>query len=181
MYDAERLVAVGDRLHDDAETENVGKLLEADRLALHFAPDRICALAPARNPRGDAAIGQFPGELFLDFSSQMLVAFGQPLEPSAHDLVGLRIELAERQIVQLLAHLMHAHAARERRIDFQRLLGGAAARLDRHVVERAHVVQTVGELHQQHAHVVSNRQQQLAQVFRLLGFLCDQVKFLELG
>ena len=111
----------------------------------------------------------------------MLVAFGERVEPRADHLVGFRIELAERQVLELLAHLMHAHAAGERRVDFQRLLGGAAARLGRHVVERAHVVQPVGELDQQHAHVVGDRQQQLAQVFRLLGFLGDEVELLQLG
>ena len=121
------------------------------------------------------------GELLLDFRNQVLVAFGQALESRVHDPIGLRIELAERQIVELLAHLMHAHAACERRVDFQRLLGGAAARLDRHVVERAHVVQPVGKLDQQHAHIGCDRQQQLAQVLRLLGLLGDQVEFLELG
>ena len=99
----------------------------------------------------------------------------------ADHLVGFRIELAERQVLELLAHLMHAHAAGERRIDFQRLLGDAPARLGRHVVERAHVVQAVGELDQQHAHVVGDRQQQLAQVLRLLGFLGDEVELLQLG
>ncbi len=76
---------------------------------------------------------------------------------------------------------MHAHAAGERRVDFQRLFGGAAARFRRHEMQRAHVVQTVGELDQQHTHVVGDRQQELAQVFRLLGFLGDQVEFFQLG
>ena len=120
-------------------------------------------------------------ELLLDFGDQQLVAVGERIEPRRHHLVGFRIEFAERQIVELLAHRMHAHAAGERRIDFQRLLGGAPARLGRHVVERAHIVQAVGELDQQHAHVVGDRQQKLAQIFRLLCFLGDQIELLELG
>ena len=181
MHDAERLIAVGHRLHDHAEAENVGQLLEADRFALHLAPDRIGALAPAQHARRDAAVGEFLGELLLDLADQVLVAVGERIEPAADHLVGLRIELAERQVVELLAHRMHAHAAGERRVDFQRLLGDAPARLDRHVVERAHVVQPVGELDQQHAHVGGDRQQQLAQVFRLLGFLGDEVELFQLG
>ena len=49
------------------------------------------------------------------------------------------------------------------------------------MVERAHVVQPVGELDQQHAHVLGDRQQQLAQVFRLLRLLRDEVELLQLG
>src|SRR6185437_12746094 len=51
MHDAERLIAVARRLHDDAEAEDVGKLFEADRLSLHLAPDRIGALAPPFHDR----------------------------------------------------------------------------------------------------------------------------------
>ena len=58
VHDAERAVALRHRLHDDAEAENVGQLLEADRLALHLAPDRIGPLAPAVDHRGDAGLGE---------------------------------------------------------------------------------------------------------------------------
>ncbi len=64
----------------------------------------------------------------------------------------------------------------ERGIDVQRLLGDAAARLRRHEVERAHVVQAVGELDQQHADVVGDGEQQLAQVLGLLGFARHEVE-----
>jgi chorismate mutase len=48
-------------------------------------------------------------------------------------------------------------------------------------VQRAHVVQPVGELDEQHAHVVGDREQQLAEVLGLLGLLGDEIELLELG
>ncbi len=72
--DAERLIAVGHRLHDHAEADDVGELLEADRLALHLAPDRIGPLAPAADLGGDAAVGELLGQLLLDLADQPLVA-----------------------------------------------------------------------------------------------------------
>ena len=51
----------------------------------------------------------------------------------------------------------------------------------RHMVERAHVVQPVGELDQQDANILGDRQQQLAQVLRLLGLLRDEIELLQLG
>ena len=51
----------------------------------------------------------------------------------------------------------------------------------RHVLERAHVVQAVGELDQQHADVLGHRQQQLAEVLGLGGLLGDEVEALDLG
>ena len=76
MDDAERLVALGDAADDDAEAENVRQLLEADRLALHLAPDRIGALAPARDFGGDAAVGELLGELLLDLGDPAFAARG---------------------------------------------------------------------------------------------------------
>ena len=112
---------------------------------------------------------------------QPLDFVGQRLEPLAQDLIGVGIELAERQILELLAHLLHTHAAGERRIDLERLVGGAAARRRRLIFERAHIVQAIGELDQQHAHVVGDGKQKLAQVLGLLGFLGDEIEPLQFG
>ena len=62
-----------------------------------------------------------------------------------------------------------------------RLLGDAGPAFRRHVLERAHVVQAVGELDQQHPHVVGDRQQKLAEVLRLLGLARHQVELFQLG
>src|SRR5438128_2698343 len=104
--DAQRVVALGQALHDNAEPDDVGELLEADRLALHLAPDRVGALAPAADLGGDTAIGKLPGELQLDVGDETGAARFQLLEPLANDPVGIWIELAERQVLELLAHLM---------------------------------------------------------------------------
>ena len=153
MDNAERLITVGQALHDHPESENVGELLESHRLAFHLPPDRIGTLAAADHPRIDAAIGKLFGQLLFNVGNQQPAALGERIEPRGYDFIGFRIKFAECQIVELLAHLVHAHAAGERRIDFKRLFGGAAASFRRHVLERAHIVQPVGELDQKHAHV----------------------------
>ena len=55
------------------------------------------------------------------------------------------------------------------------------ARRRRHELQRAHVVQAVGELDQENADVVGDRQQQLAQVLGLLGLARHQLQPLQLG
>ena len=124
---------------------------------------------------------RFLERLAFDLADQVAVAVGQRVEPLHHHRIGFRIERMERQILELLAHLLHTHAAGERRIDIERLLGDAAARGVRHEFQRAHVVQAVGELDQQHADVVGDRQQQLAQVLGLLGLARNQLQPLQLG
>src|SRR5579871_2997400 len=179
--DAERLIALGEGTDDDPEAEDIGELLEAYRLALHLAPDRISALAPAGHLGSNALIGQFLGELLLDLGDPAARALGERFEAFADDPMGVGVELAKCQILELLAHLLHAHAAGERRVDVERLFGGATACLRRPMAEGAHVVQPVGELDEQDADVVGNGEQELAQVFRLLGLLGDEVELFQLG
>ena len=67
------------------------------------------------------------------------------------------------------------------RVDVDRFLRDAPALLrllDK--AQRAHVVQAVGELHQQHADIVRHRQHQLAEVFRLLGALAEEFELRQL-
>ena len=138
-------------------------------------------LAAAIDARGDAVLLQVPGKLGFDLADQVAVAFGQRIQPLLHHRIGFRVEHVEGQILQLLPHLLHTHAAGERRIDVECLLGDAAAGRRRHEFQRAHVVQAVGELDQQHADVVGDRQQQLAQVLGLLGLARDEFQPLQLG
>ena len=156
-------------------------LFEANRLALHLAPDRIGELAPAADFRRDAAVGELLGELLFDLGDQVDRTRRQPFEPFVDHPIGVGVELAERQVLELLAHLVHAHAPGERRIDVERLLRGAPPRVGRPVRQRAHIVQPVGELDQQHAHVVGDGEQELAQILGLLRLLGDEVEFFELG
>ena len=66
VRDADRGIAVRDRVDDDAKAIDVGQLLEGDRSALHLAPDRIGLLLPALDLDLDAAPGELIGELGLD-------------------------------------------------------------------------------------------------------------------
>ena len=107
----------------------------------------------------------------------MIVVFSCSISPSvarrlrvdlgAQRLVGLRLEVAERQLLELVLHLAHAEPVGDRRVDVARLLGDRDAPLLGQVVERPHVVQPVGELDEDDADVVDHRQQHLAEVLGL--------------
>lgn len=81
--------------------------------------------------------------------------------------VAMRIEVREAHVLQLAIRIVQAEAVRDRRIDVERLARDAAALLHRHRAERAHVVQAVGKLHEDHAHVARHREQHLAEILRL--------------
>ena len=49
------------------------------------------------------------------------------------------------------------------------------------MIERAHVVNAVGELDENHAHVLPHRQQHLAKVFRLFFLPAAEIRPAEFG
>ena len=145
---------------------------------MHLLPDRIGRLFASRD-LGHlhtailADAGEFGTHLFDDIGA--LTA--QEIQPRLDGRIGLRIELREGQRLQLRLHCVHADAFRERRIDLHRLARGPAAALGiLHEMQRAHVVQPVGQLHQQHADVAADRQHQLAEVLSLLGAIGLQLQ-----
>ena len=118
----------------------------------------------------------------FSISTSRLAAFlMQPVEALLDRREGIGIEHLESDVLELVAHILHAHAPGERRIDVHGLLGDAHALVGRDMIEGAHVVQAVGELDEKHAHVLGHGEQQLAQVFGLGRFLGDEVEPLDLG
>ena len=73
----------------------------------------------------------------------------------------------EREILELPLERVDAEAVRERRVDLERLARLLQLRLLAEVLDRAQVVQAVGELDQDHADVLRHRDDQLAVVLGL--------------
>jgi hypothetical protein len=70
----------------------------------------------------------------------------QGQKPADDRLARLGVDDTERQILQLIAHLLHAHAPGEGRIDIHRLARLLQLLFGRQMADRAHVVQPVGQL-----------------------------------
>ena len=182
MHDAQPAVAVLLRRHDRAEGHDVAQLLEVEVVALHLLPDRVRRLFAADDLGFQVVATQRLAELLDDAGNQHAAVLAQELQARDDQLPRVRVELGERQVLQLVLHLLHTHALRQRRIDVHRFRGDAPAFVM--VVQefqRAHVVQPVGQLDQQHADVLGHRQDQLAEVFRLLRMLRLQLDAIELG
>ena len=181
MHDAERAIAGVDVVDDDAEAVDVGQLLQRDLAVVHLAPDREGLLLAAPDFRVQACLRELRlqrGDDLLDEADVLAVDVGELADDG---VVGVGIAPLEGQLLELLAHGLHAHAAGQRRVDLERLLRHAPPALGLHVLERAHVVQPVRELDQQHADVGRDRNQQLAEVLGLLRLPGDEVELLDLG
>ena len=169
------VVAVRHRVHQDPERHQVIDLFERPVTLPHLPVDGPQVLGPA---------GQL---VVLDacVAQRLLDRRPQPLDhllalcPLRLDLLGQRpvlvvLQELEREVLQLALDPGHPEAVCEGRIDLARLERDGALPFRRQVLERAHVVQPVGQLHDDHARVAGDRQQQLAVVLRLL--LCGRAE-----
>ena len=113
---------------------------------------------------------------------EVLLALRRPGRHHLLDLgVALRVQRGEGQVLELPAHLLHAEAVGQRRVDVEGLLGRAALLPLGHHGEGAHVVQPVGQLDQQDPPVVGHGDEHLADGRRLLGLLGVELQAVELG
>ena len=90
--DAEREIAVLDRADEDAETEDVGELLEGHLLALLLV-DRIGTLLAPLDHRIDAPLLQPLGEVALDLGDERAVPALEAFEAADDRLVVLGLHL----------------------------------------------------------------------------------------
>jgi len=98
----------------------------------------------------------------------LLLAGGATVGDHRLDLGVLpRVEDLEGEILELPLHGMDSEPVGEWRVDLECLLGLLHLLLPAEVLDRAHVVQPVGELDQDHAHVLRHRHDHLAIVLRL--------------
>ena len=92
-------------------------------------------------------------------------------------LEGLRLELLESQHLHFAHVFVHADPLCQRGIDIHRFARDALALLGvLDEIQRAHIVQAVTKLDQQHANILAHGEKELAQVFRrafVLGHLLD--------
>ena len=181
MDHAQRAVAVLYRVGNDAQGEKIVNLIERNLLALELLVDRVSALDAGFHARRDAFTPQF-GFHGAAHALEVLFVGGALAVDGARDFgVGFRIEIAEREIFQFAADLAHAEAVRDGRVDLQSLARDALPALRAQAAQRPHVVQTVGQLHDDDADVVDHREQHLAVTLRLAVFGRKEVDLAQLG
>ncbi len=115
-------------------------------------------------------------------SCEVRLALARVLQHHRLDLgVALRVQHREREVFELPLHVLDAEAVRERRVDVERLLRDPLLLRFGQRRDRAHVVQAVGELDQQDAHVLRHRDEHLAHRGGLLRLLGVELEAVELG
>jgi len=135
MHHAERGIAVAHFRHQDAHRTHVVDLAERDLLALHLAPDGIDVF---RAPGDIGLHAHAPQHVFQrgDDILDVLVAVEPLFVQQLRDvLVGLGLEIAEGQVLQLPLDVADAEPVRQRRVDVENLAGHALPALGTGVLD----------------------------------------------
>ena len=143
--------------------------------------DGVEALDAPLDARLDVVFAQLLDQRVFDAAQELLALDAPRLDGRGDLLVAHRVGVAEGQVFELAAHFAHAEPVRERRVDVQRLAGDGFLAVGLQVLERAHVVQAVGQLDEHHAHVGDHGQQHLAHVLGLAVFAVGELDLVDLG
>ncbi len=127
----------------------------------------------------DAAIGQAAPYRIENLAHHLAAVAARLAHGLDQHAVAHRMHVPEGQLLQLAVEIVESEPIGDRRVDLQGLASDATALVRPHGIERAHVVQAVGELDQDHAHIARHGQQHLAEVLRLsllVGLVLDAVE-----
>ncbi len=178
---AERRVAIAYRVGDDAHGQQVVNLIDRAVLPQTFLVNGIEPLHAAVDFGGYAVFVQPLANRVLQIAEKRLKFFSLGDDGILQLLVSLGFKIAEGNVLQLPSDQTHSQAMRNRRINIKRLAGDALLLFRGKETERAHVVQPVGQLHHDDAHVVHHGQQHLPDVFGLARFGSQQVQPVDFG
>ncbi len=181
MDQAQRFVTLALGVDQNAKRDQIVNLIVNQILALHFLVDAVKMLRPA----GHLGVDAFGFELLRNDGIYLIDVFF-PIAFLLRDValelvVNLRVEILERQIFELALDPGDSQPVRQGRVNIQRFLGGQNALLRRHMIQGAHVVDAIGELDQNHPHVLAHGKQHLAEVLRLLFLPAAEVGPAQLG
>ena len=169
------------RVDDDPDGDQVVDVVELLAPHDHLLVDGPQVLRPPGDVGLDAHLVE-PLAHVDEHPLEILLALGRPGRHHLLDLgVALRVQRGEGQVLELPAHLLHAEAVGQRRVDVEGLLRRAPLLPLGHDGQRPHVVQPVGQLDQQHPPVVGHGHEHLADGRGLLRLLGVELEAVELG
>ena len=150
---------------ENAHGTNVVERIQTAVLSLHFSPDAIDMFWSPRNFRLYAEIVEFDFERSLDLVNEFF-PFASLLINSIGDCpVGIRLQIAKRQVLKLPLELPDAKAICERGINFPGFDGKCLLYCFWFALACAKPIQLLGNANDNEAYVFDHGQQHLAQGF----------------
>ena len=139
-------------------------------LFAHFLVHAIDALFAAGDLRRDIGELEPLADALQDAVHHLTPVTTRCLDRAGEYAIAHRIKMLEGQFLQLNEERVQPQSVGNRCIDVQRLARDPFTMRRCHGIERAHVVQSIGELDENDPHVLGHCQQHLAETLRLLVF-----------
>jgi len=178
---AEREVAVARAFNHDAKAVNVEDFGKCQVLFLHLAVDAVQVLFAAAYLRRNLAFEQLGFDRGLDLVDDFLAVAAGGFHRFLDHFVTVWVQMHEGDVFELLVDLVEPETVGDGGVDVQRFLGDAADFLRLHGIQRAHVMEAIGQLDQDDADIARHRQQHLAEVFGLGLRLVFELNLVQLG
>ena len=169
MDRAQRQITILIAFGDDPKAVDVGKPVKTERFLLHLAPHRIGLFCPAIDFGCDRGLVQFKPHVTGDLLNHVPRFTLQRDEPADDAGTAFGVQHLEGKVFQFLAHPLHAHPACKGCKNFHCFAGLLGLLVNAHGLDRAHVVQPVGQLDQDDAHILGHGHEQLAKILGLFG------------
>jgi hypothetical protein len=155
-------------LRNDAKCDEVVHALEVNLLSFQFQMNAVKPLDPAIQVSDrNLCFLELRANRLREVVDDGVGCLSLGVDLRAQPLVRFRLEIPEGELLQLVLDLAHAEPVRDWSVDVERLLRHLQPALLRQMLQRPHVVETIGELDQNHPNVVHHREQHLAEVLRL--------------
>ena len=181
VYHAQRVVAVRDAVHDDAEGAKVEDAVYVQLLGEHLAVDAVGVLYAPVDRGVYALVVHALLDLLFDLVHEDAQGVHARGEGVGYLLVALAVEVVEGAVLQLPFYLLHAEPVGDGSVDLHRLGGLYELLFAALVVHGAHVVQAVGYLDEDDADVLRHGDEHLAQVLGLLLLVARVLHARQLG
>ena len=156
------------RLEDDPDGEQVVNLLEGNLFALHLAPDRVKAFDTSRNFEVDMVPLERFDDRGVEFADEGFALFFGRFEFFRQLGILYREAIFHAEVFEFALDGVQAEPIRQRCEQVKRFTRDFDLLVGRHRPQRTHVVQAVGDFDQDHPHVVRKREQDFAEILRLL-------------
>ena len=154
---------------DDADGEQVVDLLEGDLLSLHLAPNGVDAFQASRNLVIEVVAVQCGDDRSVELVDELAARSLALLQFSGDLGILLREAVLHAEVLQLALDRVEPEPVCQGGEEVYGLPGDLDLLVEGHGFQGPHVVEPVGDLDEDHADVVREGQEDLAEVFGLFG------------
>ncbi len=167
MHQTQNLVTGTDVFDDDAKTIHIDNVTQQTFFLGHLSVNAVQVFFAADDLCVDSLFGHGLAELFGDaFNDLTLAALALFQRPAEH-AIAHRIEVTKAQVFELYLKTVDAKPVCDGRVDIEGLTCDASLLFDGHRAQCLHVMQTIGEFHEDYTNVLDHCEHHFAETLGL--------------